>query len=77
MRNEESTAIESSVQIAWDYLDLTGEIEDGLAARRFLMRHVETLFGAGVRSRLLLSNRAITAFQQLKKAGCRSQACTD
>jgi hypothetical protein len=67
MPDEEATIIESSVQIAWDYLELAGEIEDGLSTRRFLLRHVEKLFAEGVRSRLLLSNRAITAYQQLKR----------
>jgi hypothetical protein len=67
MLNHESMLIEDSVQIAWDYLDLAGEIEDALSARRFLLRHVEMLFAKGVRSRLLLSNRAIAAYQQSRR----------
>jgi hypothetical protein len=67
MRYEDTTLIDSSVQIAWDYLDLAGEIDDGLFTRRFLLRHVEKLFAEGVRSRLLLSNRAIMAYQHSRR----------
>lgn len=67
MRYEEATLIESSVQIAWDYLELAGEIDDGLSTRRFLLQHVERLFAEGVRNRLLLSNRAIMAYQHLRR----------
>jgi len=67
MQYEQANLIESSVQIAWDYLDLAGEIEDGLFTRRFLLRHVEKLFAEGVRSRLLLSNRAIMAYEHSRR----------
>jgi hypothetical protein len=67
MKFEKATLVENSLQIAWDYLELTGEIDDGLSTRRFLLRHIEKLFAEGVRSRLLLSNRAIMAYQQLRR----------
>jgi hypothetical protein len=67
MQYEEATVVESSVQIAWDYLELAGEIEDRLSTRRFLLRHVEKQFAEGVRNRLLLSNRAIMAYQHLRR----------
>jgi hypothetical protein len=67
MRYEEATVVERSVQIAWEYLDLAGEIDDGLSTRRFLLRHVEKLFAEGVRNQLLLSNRAIMAYQHIRR----------
>jgi hypothetical protein len=67
MQYEEATVVESSVQIAWDYLELAGEIEDALSTRQFLLRHVEKLFAEGVRNRILLSNRAIMAYQHLRR----------
>jgi hypothetical protein len=64
MQHEQSMLIEDSAQIAWDYLDRAGEIRDPLPARRFLLAEVETMFKQGVRSRLLLSNRAIMAYHR-------------
>jgi len=62
--------IESSV-IAWDYLDRLGEIDDGLAVKRFLLTQVEMLFSQGVRSRLLLTNRdhRLSAIQARSSGG--------
>jgi len=65
MKFEEATLVESSVEIAWDYLQRTGEIDGGLSTRRFLLR--QKLFAEGVRSRLLLSNRAIMAYQSRRE----------
>jgi hypothetical protein len=60
--------IEDSIQIAWDYLERTGELEDPEIASKFLLDSVELMIRQGVRSRLLLSNRAITAYLRLKQA---------
>jgi hypothetical protein len=59
--------IENSIQIAWDYLERTGEIDDAAAASRFLSDYVEGLMRRGERRRLLLSNKAITAYQNSKQ----------
>ena len=59
--------IEKAIQIAWDYLEQTGEIEDAAVASRFLLDHVELLMRHGERRRLLLSNKAITAYQSFKQ----------
>ena len=58
---------ENSVQIAWDYLERTGEIDDPRLASKVLLDAVESMVRQGVRSRLLLSNRAITAYQRFKQ----------
>jgi hypothetical protein len=60
--------IEDSIQIAWDYLERTGELEEPEIANKFLLDSVELMIRRGVRSRLLLSNRAITAYLRFKQA---------
>jgi hypothetical protein len=59
--------IEDSIQIAWDYLERTGELEEPELGRKFLLDSVETMIRQGVQSRLLLSNRAITAYQRFRQ----------
>jgi hypothetical protein len=60
-----SQLLEESFQIAWEYLDRTGELGDGAAAAsRFLSDAIETMIRRGQRSRLALSNRAISAYQR-------------
>jgi hypothetical protein len=59
--------MEYAVQIAWDYLEGTDQIDDGAFASRFLMMTVEDMMRQGERRRLLLSNRAITAYERLKQ----------
>jgi hypothetical protein len=60
--------IEDSIQIAWDYLERTGELEEPEIASKFLLDSVELMIRQGVRSRLVLSNRAITAYLRFKQA---------
>jgi hypothetical protein len=59
--------IEDSIQIAWDYLERTGELEEPEIASKFLLDSVESMIRQGIRSRLLLSNRAITAYLRFKQ----------
>jgi hypothetical protein len=59
--------MENSIQIAWDYLERTGEIDDGAFTSRFLMNAVENMIRRGERRRLLLSNRAISAYQRRRR----------
>ena len=61
-----SQLLEDSFQIAWEYLERTGELEDGAAASRFLCDTIETMIRQGQRSRLALSNRAISAYQRFR-----------
>jgi hypothetical protein len=55
--------LEESVDIAWKYLQQTGQIEDGEEACRFLTENINTMIRRGTISRLLLSNNAIAAYQ--------------
>ena len=59
--------MESAIQIAWDYLDRTGQIDDGGFTSRFLMKTVGEMIRQGERRRLLLSNRAITLYERLRQ----------
>jgi hypothetical protein len=59
--------MENSIQIAWDYLEQTGELEDPEVASRVLLDAVELMVRQGVRSRLVLSNRAIMVYQKFKQ----------
>ena len=61
-----SQLLEESFQIAWEYLERTGELGDGAAASRFLSDTIETMIRRGHRSRLVLSNRAIGAYQRFR-----------
>jgi hypothetical protein len=59
--------MENSIQIAWDYLERTGELRDPEVASLVLLDAVERMVRQGVRSRLVLSNRAISAYQKFKQ----------
>jgi hypothetical protein len=60
--------MEESLQIAWDYLERSGEIEDTWVASRYLGDAIELMIRQGQRSRLVLSNRAITAYLRFRDA---------
>jgi hypothetical protein len=63
-----ASLMEESLQIAWDYLERSGEIEDTWVASRYLGDAIELMIRQGQRSRLVLSNRAITAYLQFRDA---------
>jgi hypothetical protein len=58
--------VEESFQIAWNYLEATGELGDRPTASAHLMRTIEGLLKSGVRNRLVLSNRAISSYQHFQ-----------
>jgi hypothetical protein len=60
--------LEDSVKIAVDFLERTGEIDDLGEACHFLVNKVEFMIAQGQRNKLLLANRAISAFQRYRKA---------
>ncbi len=51
--------VESSLQIAWDFLGGTGEISDQQQTAEFLLRSIQLQILRGERRTLMLSNRAI------------------
>jgi hypothetical protein len=58
--------LESSVQIAWDYLERTGELGNPEVASQVLIETVETMIMRGERRKLLLSNKAIDAYKRFR-----------
>ena len=60
------TLIENSFQIAWDYLEATGELGDPDIAANHLLDTIETMVRRGERRRLLLSNAAIASYQRFR-----------
>ena len=60
------TTIENSFQIAWDYLEATGELGHPDTAANHLLDTIETMVRRGERRRLLLSNKAIAAYQRFR-----------
>jgi hypothetical protein len=59
--------LEESFAIAWNYLQATGELGDAATANRFLGDTIELMIRAGHRNRLLLSNKAISAYQRFER----------
>ncbi|RYF57404.1 MAG: hypothetical protein EOO27_15630 [Comamonadaceae bacterium] len=59
-----SVLLEESVQVAWDYLERSNEIQEASSCSLFLSKCIEEMIRKGVRSRLLLSNRAISQYRQ-------------
>jgi hypothetical protein len=60
--------LQSSVQIALDYLDRAGEIDDYAEACQFLVNNVELMMRQGQHNKLVLANRAISAFERDRSA---------
>ena len=56
--------IETSVQIAWDYLERSGELGDAAVASRLLVGSIELMVRRGERRRLLLANKAIDQYRR-------------
>ena len=56
----------NSFQIAWDYLDAMGELGNPGLAAGHLLDTIETMVRRGERRPLLLSNKAIAAYQRYR-----------
>ena len=66
--------MENSIQIAWDYLERTGQIDDPEFTSKFLLDNVEHAVRMGERRQLILTNRAISAYERLKEPKRHSSA---
>ncbi len=63
-----SLLAEGAIQIALNYLERSGEIDDYTETCEFLIAKVAFMIKHGQRNRLLLANRAITAFERYRLA---------
>lgn len=59
--------IERAIQIAWDYLELTGQLDDPEITSRFLLNEIETMVRKGERRQLMLSNLAIITYERTRQ----------
>ncbi len=58
--------LQNSFQIAWDFLDRSGEIADADEASHFLLSVINVLLLKGERRVLMLSNKSISAYKKFK-----------
>ena len=58
--------MENSIQIAWDFLERTGDLGDPEAASRVLLNSVEARVRTGERRMLMLSNTAISDYKKFR-----------
>jgi hypothetical protein len=56
--------VENAIQIAWDYLERSGELGDPQEASQFLLRSIGEMVRKGERRRLMLTNKAIADYQR-------------
>ena len=63
-----SVLMENSIQIAWDYLERSGDRGDPQHASEVFLNSVESMVRLGERRRLMLSNRAINDYKKLRAA---------
>lgn len=59
--------IENSVQIALDFLELSGEIADPVEVSKSLQQANVDFVMNGERQRMMLSNKAITEYKKFKE----------
>ncbi len=64
MSEPTANVMEASIQMAWDYLDRTGELGEPEAAAKVLLDAVETMNRRGESRPLMLSNKAIDAYKR-------------
>lgn len=69
MSNPVPWLIEDATQIAFDFLERSGELRDTGEAERFLMRAVDSLVLNGEHRKIILANRAIDMY----RSRCRFQ----
>jgi hypothetical protein len=58
-----AVVVENSLQIAWDFLLASGEIDDHQQAAEFLLTSIKDLARRGEYRPLMLANRAIDAYR--------------
>jgi hypothetical protein len=67
-RDGSPLVMENAIQIALNFLERSGEIDDYTETCRFVADRVEFMMRQGQRNRLVLANRAIAAFQRYRAA---------
>ena len=65
---EQPLLMEDSIRVAIDFLDRSGQIDDLDETLQFLVDQLSFMIAQGQRNKLLLANRAISAFQRYRRA---------
>ena len=58
--------MEIATEIAWDYLERSGELTDPAEANRVVLKSAESQVFKGERRRLMLANKAIDDYRKFK-----------
>ena len=58
--------IQNSIQIAWDYLERSGELGNPGIASKVLSDTIDILIRRGERRKILLANKAIDAYRRFR-----------
>jgi hypothetical protein len=61
-----SQTLEEAVNIAWVYLQRTGDLGDGNAAAVFLTNTIDSMMRRGQRNRMFLANKAIIKYRAFR-----------
>jgi len=61
-----SQTLEEAVNIAWVYLQRTGELGDGSTAAVFLTNTIDSMMRRGQRNRMFLANKAIIKYRTFR-----------
>lgn len=67
MERSSSKILEEAVNIAWLYLQRTGDLEDDNAAAVFLSDSIEKMMRQGQRNRMFLANKALIKYRTFKE----------
>ena len=67
-KDDPASLAEDALQIAFNFLVGSGEVDDPSETVGFLADKIEYMISQGQRSKLLLANRAIVAFQRFQQA---------
>ena len=73
-RDDPALLLEEAVQIAFNFLSRSGEVEDPMETAGFLADRIFFMMSQGQRSRVALSNRAITAYRRDREARANEHA---
>jgi len=73
-RDDPAKLLEDAVQIAFNFLACSGEIDDPLETTGFLADKIHFMISQGQRNRIALANRAIAAFHRNQEARANEQA---
>ncbi len=68
MYRSSSELLEEAVNIAWLYLERTGDLGDGNTAAVFLTNAVDQMIRQGQRNRMFLANKALIKYRTFRES---------